>query len=285
MNDNHSHPLNKRNIFVTGLPRAGSTLVCQLLAHHEDLYCRGSSSPLAHIIGNMRTQWSNDSFLLSQLDGDFDRVYRRLLNTCRGMLNGWFYETDKSIVVDKNRAWLGMIDLASVLDPEARFVVCIRELGQLFGSIEAQHQKTVLLDSGDGTAGMNPYGRAADYFKDGGLVAGCLSSVESSIEDLSDAVRSRIYYLKYEDLMANPRATTDQLCEFLKISPIEYDTENLQTLAGEADSHYRYKFPHKTSTRIRPSQPHHIPKRTQQGLIGQHNWFYRVFYPHLLNDS
>jgi sulfotransferase len=284
MSANRSTGVEKRNVMVTGLPRAGSTLVCQLLSHHPDLYCPGNSSPLAHLLGNMRSQVSNDAFLLSQLDTNYDQVYRRLLNTYRGMINGWFEECSEAVVVDKNRAWLGMIDIASVIDPECRFVVCLRELGQLFGSIEVQHQKTVLLDSSDNTAGMTPYGRATAYFKDGGLVASCLSNIESSIEDLSESLRSRIYYLKYEGLMANPLATMQQLSEFLQLPLFEFDPNNLRTLAGEADSHYRYKFTHTTHDHLRPASEYRIPERTRLGLIGQHNWFYRVFYPHLLSE-
>ena len=285
MTNTNPASVNKRNIMVTGLPRSGSTLLCQLLSHHTDLYCPGNSSPLAHLLGKVRSQLSNDSFLLSQLDNNFDQVYQRIFNTYCGLINGWFAECSEDIVVDKNRAWLGMIDMASRIDPECRFVVCLRELGQLFGSIEAQHQKTVLLDSGDNTAGMTPYGRATAYFKEGGLVAGCLSSVESAIEDLDEDTRSRIYFLKYEDLMANPTATMQSLCQFLQISPLDFDEQNLQTLKGEADSHYRYKFTHTTYSKLRPAEHHRIPNRTQQGLIGQHNWFYRVFYPQFLNKN
>ncbi|MFO1351424.1 MAG: sulfotransferase [Gammaproteobacteria bacterium] len=42
----------QRILYVTGLPRAGSTLLCQLLGQHPDIYSigHGSRSP---------TPWSN----------------------------------------------------------------------------------------------------------------------------------------------------------------------------------------------------------------------------------
>lgn len=285
-----STPLNtvnlaQRSVFVTGLPRAGSTLLCQLLGHHPDLYSTGLSSPLANSLSAMRDQWSRDPFLLSQLDVDFDLSYQRLLNANRGFVNGWFAETDKKIVVDKNRAWLGMIDAAAQIDPEAKFIVCIRELGQLFGSIESQHQKTVLLDSGDGTANMNPYGRATAYFKDGGMVAGCLSSVESALEDLSDDLRSRLYFLKFEDLVSNPVQSMNDVWQFIGTDEFTINPEKLNVKKGETDSHYRYKFLHNTYSSIRELKPHTIPTRSQQGLQGQHEWYYKVFYPHLMEGG
>ncbi len=79
--------------------------------------------------------------MLSQLDVDFELTYTRLLNAYRGFINGWFAETDKPVVVDKNRGWLRMVDTVKLLDPEFRMVVCIRDLRQVFGSIEGAASK------------------------------------------------------------------------------------------------------------------------------------------------
>ena len=272
----------KRHIFVTGLPRSGSTLVCQLLGHHPDIYSTGHSSPLSHTINGMRARWSNDAFLLSQLDVDFDLAYNRLLNGYRGFMNGWFAETDKPVVVDKNRSWLGSIDAALQIDPKAKFVVCLRELGQLFGSIEAQHQKTVLLDSGDNTANMTPHGRATAYFKEGGMVASCLANVESALEDLDDSYKAHLFFLRFEDLMQDPTDTMEKLWTFLDLPKHEIDFNNLQVKPHESDSHYKFKFRHRTQSALKTIGEHRIPARTQKGLQGQHTWFYKIFYPQYL---
>jgi len=274
--------LNHRHIFVTGLPRAGSTLLCQLLQHQNELYCSGRSSPLAHLITGLRNQWSNDSFLLSQLDDNFDAMYARLGSAYRGLINGWFNESDKSVVVDKNRAWLGMIDLALTIDPQAKLIVCVRELGQLFGSIEHQHQKTVLLDSGDRTADLTPYGRATAYFKEGGMVASSLSGLESAVKDIDSETQKHLYIMKYEDMMYDPDKTMRALCDFMQITYDPIDFDKLTVQPSEADSHYRYKFTHTTYSALKSPRTHRIPVRTQSGLQGQHKWFYEQFYPDYL---
>jgi sulfotransferase len=38
--------LSKKIVYVTGLPRAGSALMCQLLGQHPEIYSIGHSSPL-----------------------------------------------------------------------------------------------------------------------------------------------------------------------------------------------------------------------------------------------
>jgi hypothetical protein len=49
---------------VTGLPRAGSTLLCQLLAQHPEIHCEGHSSPLCNTLLGIRRMVSDDTFFL-----------------------------------------------------------------------------------------------------------------------------------------------------------------------------------------------------------------------------
>ncbi len=133
-------------IGVTGLPRAGSTLLCQLLAQHPEIQCEGNSSPLCNTLLGMRRMISDDSFFLSQLDQSFDTSYAHLTSAMQGFLRGWNQDCKKQAVVDKNRAWLHAVELLLHLEPEAKLIVCLRELGQIYGSIEAQHQRTILMN-------------------------------------------------------------------------------------------------------------------------------------------
>lgn len=59
-------------IGVTGLPRSGSTLLCQLLAQHPDLHGDGRSSALCNTLLGIRGMISDEQFFLSQLDNNFE---------------------------------------------------------------------------------------------------------------------------------------------------------------------------------------------------------------------
>ena len=50
---------------VTGLPRAGSTLLCQLLAQHPEIDCEGNSSPLCNTLLGIRRLVSDDTLMMS----------------------------------------------------------------------------------------------------------------------------------------------------------------------------------------------------------------------------
>src|ERR1700689_4642969 len=149
---------------VTGLPRAGSTLLCQLLAQHPEIHCEGHSSPLCNTLLGIRRMVSDDSFFLSQLDNSFETSYGHLATARQGFCRGWYGEVQQKVVGDKNRAWLHAIELLLRLEPDARLIVCLRELGQIYGSIEARHQRTILVDFIDHLADYDRFGRADMLF-------------------------------------------------------------------------------------------------------------------------
>lgn len=265
-------------IGVTGLPRAGSTLVCQLLAQHPDLYCEGTSSPLCNTLQGMRRLVSDDQFFLSQLDQSFASSYGHLESAMRGYLRGWYQDCGKQAVVDKNRGWLHAVELLLKLAPEAKLVVCVRELGQIYGSIEAQHQRTILLDFIDHLADYDRLGRADMLFAKDRTIGAPLSSIHSVI-DLPLAVQQRLYFVRFEDLVERPVACMSHLYAWLGLAPFEIDPANLKIGVRESDSHYRMKYTHtQTGSMVKPKR-HAIPPRIQQQIEQSYPWYYELYYP------
>ena len=276
--------LAKKIVYVTGLPRSGSTLMCQLLGHHPKVYSPQHSSPLAQTLGKIRHNLSDDPFFLAQLDPDFDLVYKRLINAYRGFVNGWFAEAKEKVVVDKNRGWLRQIETVDVLDPSFQMVVCVRELSQVYGSVEAQHRRTVLIDFPDHMKSQSPFQRADKLFGDEGLIGAPLKSIEYS-QDLEERFRERICYVSFESLVTNPVGTMNHLCQWLGVSKYHFDPNKLDTPPHESDSYYRYKFRHKTHTAVRPPQPHTISPRIKTEIMNKFRWYYEQFYPERLKDT
>lgn len=270
----------KQLLCVSGLPRAGSTLLCQLLAHHPELYCTGHSSPLCHALTGLRHSLSDNDFLRSQLDVDFDLAYQRLGNAFRGFLQGWFSESDKDWVVDKNRGWLHHIELLHELVPDFRMLVCVRELGQVYGSVEAQHQKTILLDFPDHLANLSRYGRADKLFGSQGVIGGPVQSL-AALQDIDKQLQSRLYYVVFEHLMQEPETVMQGIFDWLNLPPTKIDAQNLQASPHESDSYYRFKYLHKRHTKIQPPAQHAVPARIQQQIQQQFAWYYQTFYPGL----
>ena len=186
-----SNSLSKQIIFVAGLPRSGSTLLCQLLGEHPLIDPNIHSSPLFNCLSVLRERISDNEFLLSQLDPDFDTTYGRLDRAFRGFVNGWFSEGEYDWVVDKNRGWLNQVNLVKLLDSRSKILVCVRELSQIYGSIEAQHQKTLWLDFPDNLAQLSPFDRGDRLFGNTGVVGSALNALRS-VQDLPQEIQGGI---------------------------------------------------------------------------------------------
>lgn len=265
-------------IGVSGLPRAGSTLLCQLLAQHPDLHCEGNSSPLCSALLGMRRAISDDPFFLSQLDNSFDTSYGHLKTAMQGFLRGWYQDCGKLAVVDKSRAWLGAVELLLQLAPEAKLVVCVRELGQVYGSVEAQHQRTILLDFIDHLADYDRLGRADMLFGNDRTIGSPLGHLQAVL-DLPAEVQQKLYVVRFEDLMARPAECMSHLYAWLGLAPLQIDPGHLRMGLRESDSHYRMKYTHRQFSSIRPPPQHVIPPRIQQQIESACGWFYDMYYP------
>lgn len=270
-------------VCVTGLPRAGSTLLCQILAAHPEVACEGLSSPLCNTLLAIRRQVSHDDFFLAQLDQARDSAYGRLKAAMTGYLHGWLGGTGKRLVVDKNRLWLHSIETLLELAPEARMIVCLRDLTQVAASIEAQHQKSILIDFIDGLADYDRLGRADALFGKGRVVGDALVSL-NAINDLPEAVRERLFFLRLEDLVAHPEAVTARLFAWLGLSPHAVDFAALPIGPAESDSYFRLKYPHDRHAALNSPSLRALPPRIEAHIHSACRWYYEQFYPDRLRN-
>jgi sulfotransferase len=264
---------------VTGLPRAGSTLVCQLLAQHPEIACEGLTSPLCNVVLGIRRMISNDQFFLAQLDQSFERSYGHLASAMQGFLRGWNRDCGKKVVVDKNRAWLHAVELLLQIEPQAKLIVCLRELGQIYGSIEAQHQRTILMDFIDHLADFDRFGRAEMLLSKDKAIGAPLISLHA-IPDLPKAAQERLYFLRFEDLLERPAELMAQIYGWLGVAPLRIDPDKLTIMgSAESDSHYGMKYPHTQSGRVVKPSKHEVPPRIQAHIEATCAWYYHFFYP------
>jgi sulfotransferase len=264
---------------VTGLPRAGSTLLCQMLAQHPEIDCEGLSSPLCNLILGLRRMVSDDQFFLSQLDHAFEAGYSHLTSAMQGFLRGWNRDCAKMAVVDKNRAWLHCVELLLQIEPDAKLLVCLRDLGQIYGSIEAQHQRTILLDFIDHLADFDRFGRADQLFAKDKTIGAPMISLHA-VPDLPKAVQEHLYFVRFEDLVEQPTACMSHIYAWLGLSAFKINPDELAFMGPrESDSHYRMKYLHPQSERVAKPKRHEIPLRIQAQIETACAWYYQLYYP------
>ena len=168
----------------------------------------------------------------------------------QGFLRGWYQGCTKKAMVDKNRAWLHCVELLLQIEPQAKLLVCLRDLGQIYGSIEAQHQRTIFLDFIDHLADFDRFGRADQLFAKDKTIGAPMISLHA-VPDLPKVVQEHLYFVRFEDLVDQPIACMSHIYAWLGLSAFKIDPENLVTLGPqESDSHYRMKYLHTQAARV-----------------------------------
>lgn len=116
--------------FISGLPRAGSTLLAAILLQNPRFHA-GMSSPVGSLFSNILSQCSAGSEFASVLGTD---VRRRLL---RGVFEAYYADkADKGVVFDTNRGWTSRLPALMDLFPQAKVIACVRNVAWVMDSIE-----------------------------------------------------------------------------------------------------------------------------------------------------
>src|ERR1035437_4192885 len=118
---------NKHFVFVSGLPRSGSTLLQNILAQNPRHYVTPTSG-IIDILVNIRNQWTQNSAFKALPPKQSEEL---LHNVLRYALEGYFAHTDKQVCFDKSRGWLEYMEMAAAIvgtQDKVKCLVTVRDL-------------------------------------------------------------------------------------------------------------------------------------------------------------
>lgn len=258
------------------MPRAGSTLLCNILNMGEEFHVTPTSGTL-EMIKTMRASYSQSITWRAQ---DRMEILDNFKNGLNGFIHGFFKEHD--VVFDKNRGWpTNMSLLDEVLGNEdAKIIWCYRNPVDIIGSIESQYQKTILLENMDESIDAGAFStldsRIGTYIN-GGLVS---SPVNMLIDAFEMGYGNRILFVRYEDLTQNTQAVLDHIHDFIGEPRKVYDLSQLKQNTFENDGVYNYKFLHKIKeggVKFKESD-FKIPQRYVDAINERFQGLYKLIY-------
>ena len=249
----------KTHYFISGLPRAGSTLLCNILAQNPKFYVSPATSACHDILFNIRNQW--DKLTEHQAEGvDYDQL-RRVLAAA---LNA-YHTTDKTTVIDKGRGWLSLIELAEfTTGVPVKILVPVRDLAEIFASFELLWRKT---------SGQTQWSfEQSEYFKaqtvEGrcDIWAGASQPVGLAYNRVKDALargyHDRLLFVEFDDLTQRPRATLERIYAFLGEEPFTHDVMRVEQVTREDDVNvHRIPGLHTIRPHVQP-----VPRRALEVL-------------------
>ena len=233
----------KKLVLIAGLPRSGSTLLCNILNMNPEFHAT-ATSPMIDMISSVRSVFSHNVTAKTR-----DRLEEmdRVSNGLKGFIDGYY--SDKNVVFDKSRGWPSKL---SILDEilkthDVKIIWTYRDPVQVINSIENRHRKTIMLENSDEAAGGNftTLSQRIDmYINDGGIVA----SPVWLLNDLFDmGMQDRVKLIKYGDLTNVTQNVMDDIHNFIGEESHNYEKHgftDLKQTTNEFDGLYNYKFSH-----------------------------------------
>lgn len=223
------------------MPRAGSTLLCQILNSNPEFHV----TPTSGTLDMLKIMRSNFSHCMNWKNQDRLAIYDNFRSGLKGFVNGFF--ENKNVVFDKNRNWPGNIKLVDEIfsDKNFKIIWLYRNPVEIVSSMEAQYQKTYLLENIDEGAAPGAFltldRRIGTYVSQEGIMT-------MPVELLKDAVEmgyaDRILFVTYHDLTNNTQETLDSIHDFIGEERYKYDLDNIKQSTLEYDGLYNYKFLH-----------------------------------------
>ncbi len=121
--------------FVAGLPRSGSTLLCNVL-NQNPLFHATPTSGIIEIMLAIRNQWDNTVFFKAAPNPVGKEA------VLKGILQNYYATVDKPIIFDKNRGWLSYIEMLEfVLDTPVKIICTVRDIVDVIASFEKLYRK------------------------------------------------------------------------------------------------------------------------------------------------
>jgi sulfotransferase len=235
--------------FQSSLPRAGSTLLQNVMGQNPDFYVTPTSGVL-ELVYAARNNYTNSPEFKAQ---DTELMKDGFLSFCKSGMEGFFNGvTDKPYVIDKSRGWGVHYGFLNSFYPNPKIICMIRDLRGVFASMEKNFRKNQHMDSGlvnHATMVGTTTEKRIDTWAQSQPVG---MAIERLQQMFKEGVDKKVLFVKFEDFTSNPASEMRRIYEYLELPYFEHDFNNVEQMTKEDDSVYGIYGDHKIKNKIEP---------------------------------
>lgn len=269
--------MKKEIFFQSSLPRAGSTLLQNIMGQNPEFYVTPTSGTL-ELLFAARAQYSNSLEFKAQ---DPEIMRKAWLSFCENGLNGYYDAiTDAPYIMDKSRGWGIHYDFLETFIEKPKVICMVRDLRSVFSSMEKNFRKNPEASKNmiNWATGENTTIDKRVQTWASGLPVGI--AITRLAEIINRGFDKNILFIRYEDLTSNPKAQLDRVYDYLGITPFEHDFENVEQITKEDDSVYGAYGDHNIRQSVK--QPKNdfdviLTPIVSQKIRENFPWFYNYF--------
>ncbi len=256
--------MKKQFVFISGLPRSGSTLLSTIL-NQNPKFEASISGPLARFTRSIIQESSAQGGYRLQCPED------KRKKIIHGIFDN-YYDSDKEVYFDTNRGWTILTPLLKQLYPDFKMIVCVRSLVWILDSFETLVRKNAL-----STTSMFSQDESTNVYTRCNTLMRADRSVGFAFEGLKQAItsaeRSHLYILEYDKLAKRPDVVMKEIYNFINQPIYNHDFNNVEASYDEFDNEVSLKGLHSTRKKVEFIQRQTIlPPDLQQQYANYEIW-------------
>jgi len=263
--------------FQSSLPRAGSTLLQNIMGQNPDFYVTPTSG-LLELVFAARGNYTDSPEFKAQ---DSELMKKGFIGFCNKGMQGYFDAiTDKKYVMDKSRGWGIHYDFLNEIYPNPKIIVMVRDLRDIFCSMEKNFRKSSLqanpvLNHAEMRGTTTP--KRIDVWAQSQPVGLALERLQ---EILRQGLDKNMLFVKFEDLCLYPETELNRIYQFLELPYYTHDFDNIEQITVEDDEVYGVYGDHTIKQKL--ELPHSQAKKVlgtdvNNWIWDNYQWFFNRF--------
>lgn len=242
------HSSEKKFYFIAGLPRSGSTLLCNILNQNPRFHATPTSGVLALLL-TVRNNWNKIAAFAAV------RNEPAKVRVLKAVLHSFYEDVDRPIVFDKNRGWSSHFEmLETILGYKPKMLITVRDVRDVLASFEKLWRK-------ESRTGQTPQEKAfPQEFK---TITGRCDVMMKSSQPVGDSYnrmkdsflrghKDNMHLIEFEKLTTRPRQVMKDVYEFLGEPYFDHDFENVEQTTKEDDYFHGFTDLHTIRKQVRP---------------------------------
>lgn len=228
--------MSKKIHFVSGMPRACSTLLMNLMAQNPRIHSTPTSA--LHEIGYIARQvFQTEEAKAVDMEKVLEPMYFDYVRA--GCENAFNSLTDRPVVVDKGRSWVGHLDQTFKTWPNAKVIVPIRDMRGILTSLEKKRRKHP--EVFNAIEKQNPQQwTTIEKRVNGWLASPPVGIAIERVLEASQRFGDKLLFVHAEDLASNPQDVMNRVWEYLEEEPFIHNVNNVEQYTEEYDIGFPY---------------------------------------------
>lgn len=232
----------KKYHFITGLPRSGSTMLSSILLQNPRFHASITDSMALFVKGMIETMGGEPGM-------ESEAPILRRIDTIRGMFDGYYKETKKEVVFNTNRGWTFLMPTMHQVYPNARYIVCVRDINWILNSLETAHRENPLTtNTVTGGIGQSVYDRVNSLMEEKSFVGFPYVGVKQAI---TSAEKHLLMLVEYDQLCSTPEFVMQAIYNFIDEPYYEHDFDNIERDWKKYDKEIGIEL-HNVKSKVKP---------------------------------